>query len=201
METERMKDAVNKIEMPSDMKKQILENCYAEIERNNYGMKQLFRKPAFALPVLVLCLSLVGFTTVAAAGKLSGFFKDITNPFGTVVGTEYLDATDEIEISADCDLDQMFIELTIVNPDTAPYNELDSITVSDWRIEDSEGKEILRNGEVKMTGIENGKAVLTLSLDSLPEGSYKLIINEFTGGKKADSPLKISGTWIVSFEK
>lgn len=201
METKRMKDAVNKIEMPSDMKKQILENCYAEIERNNYGMKQLFRKPAFALPVLVLCLSLVGFTTVAAAGKLSGFFKDITNPFGTVTGTEYLDATDEIEISADCDSDQMKIELVFVNPDTAPYNELDYITVSDWRIEDSEGKEVLKNGEVKMSAIENGKVVLTLSLDSLPEGSYKLIVNELTGSKKADSPLKISGLWIASFEK
>ena len=201
METERMKDAVNKIEMPSDMKKQILENCYAEIERNNYGMKQLFRKPAFALPVLVLCLSLVGFTTVAAAGKLSGFFKDITNPFETVTGTKYLDATDEIEISVDCNSDQMLIELTFVNPDMAPYNELDSIAVSDWRIEDSEEKEIMKNGEVKMTDIENGKVVLTLSLDSLPEGSYKLIINELTGNKKADSLLKISGTWIVSFEK
>lgn len=201
METERMKDAVNKIEMPSDMKKQILENCYAEIERNNYGMKQLFRKPAFALPVLVLCLSLVGFTTVAAAGKLSGFFKDITNPFGTVTGTEYLDATDEIEISVDCDSDQMKIELVFVNPDTAPYNELDSIAISDWKIEDSQGNEVMKNGEAKMTGIENGKAVLTLSLDSLPEGSYKLIVNELTGSKKADSPLKISGTWIALFEK
>ena len=201
METERMKEAVNKIEMPSDMKKQILENCYAEIERNNYGMKQLFRKPAFALPVLVLCLSLVGFTTVAAAGKLPGFFKDITNPFGTVTGTEYLDATDEIEISADCDSDQMKIELVFVNPDTAPYNELDSITVSDWKIEDSQGKEVMKNDEAKMANIENGKASLTLSLDSLAEGSYKLIVNELTGSKKADSPIKISGTWIVSFKK
>ena len=164
-------------------------------------MKQLFRKPAFALPVLVLCLSLVGFTTVAAAGKLSGFFKDITNPFGTVTGTEYLDATDEIEISVDCDSDQMKIELVFVNPDTAPYNELDSITISDWKIENSQGKVVMKNGEVKMSAIENGKAVLTMSLDSLPEGSYKFIVNELTGSKKADSPLKISGTWIVSFEK
>lgn len=69
------------------------------------------------------------------------------------------------------------------------------------KIEDSQGKEILKNGEAKMTGIENGKAVITLSLDSLPEGSYKLIVNELAGNKKADSPLKISGTWIVSFEK
>lgn len=201
METKRMKDAVSKIEMPSDMKKEILENCYAEIERKNYGMKQLFRKPAFALPVLVLCLSLVGFTTVAAVGKLSGFFKDITSPFGTVTGTEYLDATDEIEISVDCDSDQMKIELTFVDPDAAPYNELDSITVSDWKIDDSQGKEVMKNIEVKMAGIENSKAILALSLDSLPKGSYKLIINEFTGSKKTDSPLRISGTWIVSFEK
>jgi len=201
METKMMKEAVSKIEMPSDMKKQILENCYAEIERNNYGMKKLFRKPAFALPVLVLCLSLVGFTTVAAAGKLPGFFKDITNPFGTVTGTEYLDATDEIEISADCDSNQMKIELTFVDPNATPYNELDSITVSDWKIEDSQGKEVMKNIEVKISGIENSKAILALSLDSLPEGSYKLIVNEFTGSKKADSQLKIGGTWIVSFEK
>ncbi len=201
METKRLKDAVNKIEMPSDMKKQILENCYAEIEGRNSSMKQLFRKPAFALPVLVLCLSLVGFTTVAAAGKLPGFFKDITNPFGTVTGTEYLDATDEIEISADCDSDQMKIELVFVNPDTAPYNELDSITISDWKIEDSQGKKVMKNSETKTVDIVNGKASMTLSLDSLPEGEYVLIINELTGYKKADSPLKIGGTWIVSFEK
>ena len=201
METNKMKEVFSRIEMPADMKKQVIENCYAEIEGRNSSMKQLFRKPAFALPVLVLCLSLVGFTTVAAAGKLSGFFKDITNPFGTVTGTEYLDASDEIEIAAECNSDVITVEWIFVNPDAAPYNELDSIAISNWRIEDSQGKEVMKNSETKTVDIVNGKATLTLSFDSLPEGEYVLIVDELTGYKKADSPLKIGGYWMISFEK
>ena len=47
--------------------------------------------------------------------------------------------------------------------------------------------------------IVDGKAVMTISLDGVDNGDYKLVISFFIGSKKADQPLKISGNWKCDF--
>jgi len=47
--------------------------------------------------------------------------------------------------------------------------------------------------------IVDGKAVMTISLDGVDNGDYKLVISSFIGSKKADQPLKISGDWECGF--
>ena len=47
--------------------------------------------------------------------------------------------------------------------------------------------------------IVDGKAVMTISLDGIDSGDYKLLISSFVGSKKADQPLKISGDWECDF--
>lgn len=50
-----------------------------------------------------------------------------------------------------------------------------------------------------MVEIVNGEANMSISLGGVYSGNYKLLVNSFTGGKKADQPLEISGTWECDF--
>ena len=71
----------------------------------------------------------IGVTTLAATGKLEGFFKDIKRWDGAIVGTSYEQATDEIDVSviegySEMTTDNNFVVLTIkiVNNSGEPYN-------------------------------------------------------------------------------
>ena len=104
MEFENLKSAAQEITMPEEMKRRIAHNCkqiettMEEHNMNNRKNNSFFKKPVAVFAVLAVCLSL-SVTALAAAGTLKGFFRDITNWRGAVVGTSYEQATDEIVVN------------------------------------------------------------------------------------------------------
>jgi hypothetical protein len=206
MEFENLKSAAQEITMPEEMKRRIAHNCkqiettMEEHNMNNRKNASFFRKPAAVFAALAVCLSL-SMTAVAATGVLQGFFRDITNHSGAIVGTSYEQATDEIDMDVTVDGDELTVLATFVDPNKFPYRESQLLGIADYRIMDAEGNVVQEGATDKFTPVANGQASIVLELNELATGSYKLIVTAFVSEKKADQPLNISGTWECEFSK
>lgn len=166
-----------------------------ETNKNN----TIFRKPATVFIAVVLCLSL-SVTGLAATGVLQGYFRDITNWQGAIVGTSYEQATDEISMDVTVDGNALTALATFSIPQEFPYREIEKLGIAAYRIVDANGK-IVKEGAAESTEIINGQAAVSIQLDGIDSGSYKLVVTAFVGEKKADQPLNISGHWECAFTK
>ena len=206
MEFGNLKSAAQEITMPEEMKRRIAHNCkqiettMEEHNMNNRKNTSFFRKPAAVFAALAVCLSL-SVTALAATGVLQGFFRDITNHSGAIVGTSYEQATDEIDMDVTVDGDELTVLATFVDPNMFPYRESQLLGIADYRIMDAEGNVVQEGATDKFTPVANGQASIVLELNELATGSYKLIVTAFVSEKKADQPLNISGTWECEFSK
>ena len=206
MEFENLKSAAQEITMPEEMKRRIAHNCKqieTTMEEHNMNHRKntsFFRKPAAVFAALAVCLSL-SVTALAATGVMQGFFRDITNHSGAIVGTSYEQATDEIDMDVTVDGDELTVLATFVDPNKFPYRESQLLGIADYRIMDAEGNVVQEGATDKFTPVANGQASIVLELNELATGSYKLIVTAFVSGKKADQPLNISGTWECEFSK
>ena len=206
MEFGNLKSAAQEITMPEEMKRRIAHNCkqiettMEEHNMNNRKNTSFFRKPAAVFAALAVCLSL-SVTALAATGVLQGFFRDITNHSGAIVGTSYEQATDEIDMDITVDGDELTVLATFVDPNKFPYRESQLLGIADYRIMDAEGNVVQEGATDKFTPVANGQASIVLELNELATGSYKLIVTAFVSEKKADQPLNISGTWECEFSK
>ena len=206
MEFENLKSAAQEITMPEEMKRRIAHNCkqiettMEEHNMNNRKNTSFFTKPAAVFAALAVCLSL-SVTALAATGVLQGFFRDITNHSGAIVGTSYEQATDEIDMDVTVDGDELTVLATFVDPNKFPYRESQLLGIADYRIMDAEGNVVQEGATDKFTPVANGQASIVLELNELATGSYKLIVTAFVSEKKADQPLNISGTWECEFSK
>lgn len=206
MEYEKLKSAAEAITMPDEMKHRIVRNCKTQISdsRKEIVMKTnknntFLRKPAAALIALVVFLSL-SVTAVAASGVLNGFFQDITNWQGAIVGTSYEQATDEIRVAATVKGNELTVLAIFVDSQTFPYREIEMLGIAAYRIVDANGK-VVAEGAVESTEIVNGQAAINIHLDGIDSGSYKLIVTAFVAEKKADQPMNINGNWECEFTK
>ena len=158
--------------------------------RVNFNLKKVVSVTA----VIALCLC----ASVAATNHF-GLFKDVTNWCGAIIGMEYMQATDEIEVSAVAEQGVLRITATFLAPDMAPYSELDTFGVGSYQIVDASGDVMVDGEGADFVEIVNSKAVMTFSLEGIDSGDYKLLVSSFVGSKKADQPLKISGDWECDF--
>lgn len=144
--------------------------------------------------------------TVVSADAIKGYFNDVTRLDGAIVGTEYLDATNEIEMNVTKVEDEnVTLNITFKNPNEAPFAYIQEVAVAEYKIVDISKNEILRTSleleNAKKANIENGKISIQLSTDDkLNAGqNYKLIVDNFYGLAKAEQPLRITGTWECEF--
>ena len=200
MEFRELKQSVEKIEMPDEMQNRIIRNCRASAVhkmeettmRNRVNFN--FKKVVSIAAVIALCLC----ASVAAANHF-GHFKDVTDWTGAVTGTEYEQATNEIEVRAVAEEGVLTITATFLSPDTAPYSEEEAFCVGNYQIVDASGDVVVDGEGNDFVEIVDSQAVMTVSLDGIDHGDYKLLISSFVGSKKADQPLKISGNWESNF--
>ena len=206
MEFGNLKSAAQEITMPEEMKRRIAHNCkqiettMEEHNMNNRKNTSFFRKPAAVFVALAVCLSL-SVTALAATGVLQGFFRDITNHSGAIVGTSYEQATDEIDMDITVDGDELTVLATFVDPNKFPYRESQLLGIAEYRIMDAEGNVVQEGATDESTPVVNGQVSIILELSDIEAGSYKLVVNSFVSEKKADQPLNISGTWECEFSK
>ena len=204
METKKMVDELKNIEMSQEMRERIIRNCCREMEdviMNKNTRNNFWKKPMTVATSFALCLCLTGITALAATGKLEGYFKDIKGWDGAVIGTSYEQATDEIELAVENVSDELVLEVTMVNPKTVPYSTLELFGIESYKIVDMAGNVVVEGEATEMAEITEGKVKVSISMDSVPDGVYKLIVSKFVGSAKAEQPLTMSGVWECEFTK
>ncbi len=188
---------IREIEMPKDMQRRIIENCHLETEKKR--MNKMFKRPMVAAASFALCVCLTGVTALAATGKLEGFFRDIKRWNGAVIGTAYEQATDEIDMNVVSATDELIVEFTMLEPNTAPYSFLEMFGINEYKIVDENGNTVMENEVIEMSVMENDNVTLKIPLNTISEGKYTLVVSELIGSAKADQPLVISGIWECEF--
>ena len=207
MEMQRLAENIKEINMPDEMQERIIRRCYqtSNLEMENQTMKKtsntFFRRTAAVAASLVLCLCITGVTALAASGQLKGFFKDITNWKGAVIGTAYEQATDELKVQLVDSGEELTLLVTMVNPKAAPYFTIQELRVEKYEILDASGKVVLKGEPTAMTEVVDGQATIIVPVKAVGAGTYKLVIRAFVGGAKAEQPLTMSGTWEVEFNR
>ena len=206
MDHEKLKSAAQAITMPEEMKRRIIRNCKAQTA--NSGKERImkpnrnntfFRKSAAVFIAAVLCLSL-SVTVLASAGVFQGYFRDILNWQGAVVGTSYEQATDEISLSVTVNDNELTALTTFFFPQEFPYREIEKLGIAAYKILDADGR-VVKEGTAESTEVVNGQAAVSIKLDDIDSGSYKLIVTAFVSEKKAEQPLPINGSWECLFSK
>lgn len=178
----------------------------SEMEERNMNKNQI-KKTVTAAAVALVCVFAVGSTTFADGMK--GMFKDIIRFDGVVTGSEYLNATDEVGITAGevtvTDTEVFVpVEITLLNPETAPFKYIEWVEVDAFEILDADGEVVVSEDEANVVcSVNDGAVNLSLSVEAgkLVAGeTYTLVIESFEGCKKADAPLAIKGEWECTFE-
>lgn len=161
--------------------------------------KFAFRKSAGIAVAACLFLAL-SVTGLAASGVLQGFFRDITSKNGTIVGTSYEQASDEISMEVTVNDEMLTATVTFVNPQLVPYSEAEQLGIASYQIIDANGK-VVTEGATESAEIVNGQVAVDIKIDDIDSGSYKLLVTSFVAEKKADQPLNINGNWECDFAK
>ena len=196
---------MQEIEIPDEMQTRILDNCYKKINQEmecktmSKKTNRFFKKPLATAAAIALCLCAGGVTILATTGK--GFFKDIIGWDGAITGTAYEQATDEIEITVLDVTDSLTVVATVVNPTMVPYMTFDEMRIGSYKIADSLGNIIVEGVSNEMLPYENGQITVFIPIGNLESGTYKLIVDTFVGGSKADQPLTVSGNWECEFTR
>jgi len=206
MEYEKLKNAAETVIMPEEMKGRIIRNCSMQILTSrkenvmNKGKYSSFlRKPIVAFAALAICFSM-SVTALAEIGVLQGFFQDITNSYGAIVGTSYEQASDEINMSIAVIDNELNILATFENPQMAPYIYAKKLGIATYQIIDANGK-VVKEGSVESSEVSDGQASVYIRLDGIDRGKYKLVVTAFVTEKKAEQPLNINGKWEGTFTK
>lgn len=146
--------------------------------------------------------------TVVSAGAIKGMFKDVKRWDGAVVGTEYVNATNDIEMNiSETKDDYISLDIKFENPNEAPFSFIQEVAITDYKILNNNDKEVLEVNSTVENGIkgivENGRILVKLPTnDELNSNQdYKLVINTVYGLAKAEQPLKITGTWECEFTR
>jgi len=202
MDYEKLKSAAETITMPEEVKRRIVRNCRAQILNSGKEtvMKKIhFRKLAVIAAVLVVCLSLT-VAAMAVPSTRKGFFRDITDWRGAVVGTSYEQATDEINMSVTVNGNELAVRATFSIPQEFPYRAAEKLGIAAYRIVDGNGRTV-KEGTAESTKVANGQTVILIPMEGIDSGDYKLIVTAFVTEKKAEQPLNLNGYWEAVFTK
>ena len=158
-----------------------------------------FKKPMAAVATVALALCLTGVSVLAATGKLEGYFKDIKNWNGAVVGTSYEQATDEVELNVIDVTDELTVEITMLKPTDAPYSFFELFGIEEYKIVDANGNTVVDNETLEMSMVEGDNVTVKIPLENFSDGTFTLIVNKLVGSSKAEQPLVLNGAWECEF--
>ena len=163
----------------------------------NKSKKFWLKKP---IPIVAAFSVFVCFSVVCAAAVKNGFFKDVTRGNGTVVGTTYEQASEEIDVNVTVADNELLVFVTMLSPDKSPYSEFEEFGINSYQITDMSGNVVIKDAGTELFQVTNGQAEIKISLEGIESGSYQLVIHQYVGSAKANQPLEINGTWKCEFE-
>lgn len=152
---------------------------------------------------MVICLSLVACSVSENSSSIpeptKGYFRDITNVWGAVVGTSYEHATNEIGISVNADGNQLSVLTTFNDPTIPPYSVVELLSIANYQILDQNGKTV-KEGSTEATEVFDGQAIINIDLDDLAQNNYTLVISAFEAWEFPSVPtLELNGGWSIDF--
>ena len=204
MDYTMLKLAAASITMTEERKQRVVERCKTQMKHSGKELNMhtknchiFSRKPAAVLAVVVICLSLSA-AALAAAEKGRGFFRDIADWRGAIVGTSYEQATDEVWMNASVNDGQLTVLAVFSEPGKAPYREAETLGIAEYQIVDADGRPV-QEGSTASAEIVNGQAAIDIQLDGMGSGKYRLVVTALYTEKKADQPLTIHGSWECTF--
>ena len=195
------------MQAPFDLNEEI-----KNMEVHTMSKPKLTMKRTLAL-VAVLALCIITVTMTPLANSIKGFFSDIIRFDGAVTGTKYENATNDIkvdvlELTSENGNVIIPLDLTFENPTEAPFPYIQEVAVSEYKILDSNNKEVIKTKDSAEDGdkgtVNDGKVLVNLSIDDVEFESgeeYTIVIEKMYGLSKADAPLHITGSWKCSFTK
>ncbi len=223
MKTEAITDKRNReyyqatfheVHAPEALAGKVMNMADINVKENKKSMNGFTKRLAVAAAALALVLVSSNGLVYAATGStwVGGIFRDITNFTGAVVGTEYVQATEEVSISIpeavieDGDA-LLTLDMDFLCKDKAPYKYLEKVSVTDVTIVDAEGNEIPVElaadcEEAPSCAITEGGSSMQLRISNIMlqrDGNYTLRIESFWGMSKADAPVEIKGSWSCGF--
>lgn len=182
----------NKIKAPQELN----EDFIREFSERRVSRRM---KPKFAAAVAVsLMLAIAG--TGAYAVSKSGYFRDETNIFGTVTGSVYENANEEINVSLVYEPETITVKVVFSDPNAFPYREFETIDLNEFSVTDQTNGSEVSCGEIAPAMINNGEAELKIPVGKLDSGSYSVTVSSFLGEKKADQPLEVKGHWSAGID-
>ena len=190
MRSENISDALNML--PDDM----IAHVQSVREKKETEGKR-WRFPSVTAAAAALALFFCG-AAVSAAVK-NGYFQDIKDKFGTVTGTEYNQASDEIQVSVGSAAGELTVLVSFIDQSLPPYSECEEFGIGSFQIVGASGESVVEGAVEPLSAIYDGRSEIRIPVDELEKGSYKLVITTFIGGGKADQPLKINGLWECDF--
>ena len=192
------------ISAPFDLKTEINKMEGKNMIKNN-NITWLKRASTIAAVVTICAV------TVVSAGAIKGMFKDIKNWKGAIVGTEYVNATNDIKIIASkiTDGDDILpLNITFENSNEAPFRFIQEVAIADYKILDMNSNEVLTvNSAIENSikgKVEDGKVFVDLPIKDIKlntNDNYLLVIDNIYGLSKADQPLKMTGSWKCEFTR
>lgn len=205
MDYRKLKSAAGKITMSEEVKRRITQNCTERIMNNteekimkNNRNTSVTRKTVAVAAALALCLAL-SVTALAETGVLKGYFADVTNFTGAVIGTTYEQADDEIAVSVAVNGDLLAVNAAFADAANPPFIA-EKLGIAEYRITDSEGNVVMQ-GAAPSSEIVDGQVAINIDLTGVESGSYRLEITSFVAESKADAPMPVNGVWICDFTK
>ena len=200
---EHIHKELNQINIPNSLHSRC-EAGFNEAMTEQKGRIMMFnsKKKALAAAIaLVLMVGVIG-TGTAFADSIRGFFTDVKNPTGAIIGTRYNNATEEITVTAKADSEAVTVHLDFLFPNEAPYGFISEVSVKNVVITGSNGAKLLTVDETKRTVITDGTASISIPLGTLQLNTnteYTIIFDTVVGHEKADQPLPMGGTWRCTF--
>lgn len=162
-----------------------------------FGYRRFPRKTTFLIAAVLASLMALGGTVWASTSE--GFFQDIFNWKGSIIGTSYENSTDEVIINASDTGTTLTISIQFVDPQKEPYSLIDTIRIKSFDILDESGRTVFQKQESNPGEITAGTAEIALGDLDLSPGNYSIAISELEAEKKAEQPLGIHGTWSCIF--
>ena len=195
------------IQAPFDLNEEI-----KNMEVNTMSKPKITMKRTLAIAA-VLALCIITFTMTPLANTIKGFFGDIVRFDGAITGTKYENATSDIkvdvlELASENGNIIIPLDITFENPTEAPFPYIQEVSVSEYKIVDSNNKEIIKTKLSAEDGakgtVSDGEILVNLSIDNAKFESgeeYTIVIEKMYGLSKADAPLHITGRWECKFVK
>ena len=209
---ESVKEKINQIELPNTLHERCvsgINQAEREMEDNKMNYKKVIRGIVAAAAVLGVCVLTTNYEAIGSATK--GFFRDITGWNGAVVGTEYMQETEELKVevvtvTTEQAYTTLALEVTLTEKEQIPWNCIEEIVLGNYKIVDANGKDVVivenANAEGQKAEIIDGLAQIDILIEELEENvEYTLLIESFYGMKKADATLKITGNWEYKLVK